>query len=197
MTVIGITGGTGAGKTTALEVLSEMGALIIDCDAVYHDLTVNNEKMLSEIASSFNGVVKDGVLLRKELGKIVFDDPNALTELNSITHRYIKDAVRCLISDWDSNGGRLAAIDAIALNESGLGEMCDFTVAVTAPAEVRARRIMMREGIDYDYAMLRIKAQKSDEAFTKENTYTLVNSFETKVEFENICREFFTEKVSI
>lgn len=197
MTVIGITGGTGVGKTTALEVLSEMGALIIDCDAVYHDLTVSNTEMLSEINSRFNGVVKDGVLLRKELGKIVFDDPNALAALNSITHRYIKAAVRSLISDWESRGGSLAAIDAIALNESGLGKMCDFTVAVTAPAEVRARRIMMREGIDYDYAMLRINAQKSDEAFAKENTYTLVNSFETKVEFENICREFFTEKVSI
>lgn len=197
MTVIGITGGTGAGKTTALEVLSEMGALIIDCDAVYHDLTVSNTKMLSEINSRFNAVVKDGVLLRKELGKIVFDDPNALAVLNSITHRYIKAAVQSLISDWESRGGSLAAIDAIALNESGLGKMCDFTVAVTALAEVRARRIMMREGIDYDYAMLRINAQKSDEAFAKENTYTLVNSFETKIEFENICREFFTEKVSI
>ena len=197
MFIVGITGGTGAGKTTALDVLSEMGALIIDCDAVYHDLTVNSKEMLSEIDARFPGVVVDGILQRKALGKIVFDDFEALTDLNSITHRYVKSEVRRLIDEWEAKGGKLAAIDAIALNESGLGEMCNFTVAIIAPAEIRAKRIMAREGIDYDYAMLRIKAQKNDIYFIEENTYSLINDCETKTEFENSCREFFTEKVSV
>ena len=197
MFIVGITGGTGAGKTTALDVLSEMGALIIDCDAVYHDLTVNSKEMLNEIDSRFPGVVVDGILQRKSLGKIVFDDFEALTDLNTITHRYVKNEVRRLIDDWEVKGGKLAAIDAIALNESGLGEMCNFTVAIIAPAEIRAKRIMAREGIDYDYAMLRIKAQKNDIYFIEENTYSLINDYETKAEFENNCREFFTEKVSV
>lgn len=197
MFIVGITGGTGAGKTTALDVLSEMGALIIDCDAVYHDLTVNSKEMLSEIDARFPGVVVDGILQRKALGKIVFDDFEALTDLNSITHRYVKSEVRRLIDEWEAKGGKLAAIDAIALNESGLGEMCNFTVAIIAPAEIRAKRIMAREGIDYDYAMLRIKAQKNDIYFIEENTYSLINDCETKTEFENNCREFFTEKVSV
>lgn len=197
MFIVGITGGTGAGKTTALDVLSEMGALIIDCDAVYHDLTVNNAEMLSEIASRFPGVIVDGALQRKALGKIVFDDFEALCDLNGITHRYVKQEVRRLIDEWESRGGKLAAIDAIALNESGLGEMCNFTVAIIAPPEIRAKRIMAREGIDYDYAMLRIKAQKNDIYFIEENTYSLINDYKTEDEFKNNCREFFAEKVSI
>ena len=197
MFIIGITGGTGAGKTTALDVLCEMGALIIDCDAVYHDLTVNSKEMLSEIDIRFPGVIVDGVLQRKELGKIVFDNFESLSDLNTITHRYVREEVRRLIDNWEAEGGKLAAIDAIALNESGLGKMCNFTVAIIAPAEIRAKRIMAREGIDYEYAMLRIKAQKNDIYFIEENTYSLINDYETKAEFENNCREFFAEKVSI
>ncbi|MBQ4039685.1 MAG: dephospho-CoA kinase [Oscillospiraceae bacterium] len=197
MFIVGITGGTGAGKTTALDVLREMGGLIIDCDAVYHDLTANSTEMLSEINARFPGVVVDGVLQRKSLGKIVFDSFEALEDLNAITHKYVKMEVRRLIDDWAAKGGKLAAIDAIALNESGLGKMCDFTVAIIAPAEIRAKRIMAREGIDYDYAMKRIKAQKNDIYFIEENTYSLINDYDTKAEFENNCREFFAEKVSV
>ncbi len=197
MFIVGITGGTGAGKTTALDVLREMGGLIIDCDAVYHDLTANSKEMLSEINARFPGVVVDGVLQRKDLGKIVFDSFEALEDLNAITHKYVKMEVRRLIDDWAAKGGKLAAIDAIALNESGLGKMCNFTVAIIAPAEIRARRIMAREGIDYEYAMKRIKAQKNDIYFIEENTYSLINDYDTKAEFENNCREFFAEKVSV
>ena len=75
--------------------------------------------------------------------------------------------------------------------------MCNFTVAVIAPAEIRAKRIMAREGIDYEYAIKRIKAQKNDIYFIEENTYSLINDYETKAEFENNCREFFAEKVSV
>ena len=197
MFIVGITGGTGAGKTTALDVLREMGGLIIDCDAVYHDLTANSTEMLCEINARFPGVVVDGVLQRKSLGKIVFDSFEALEDLNAITHKYVKMEVRRLIDDWAAKGGKLAAIDAIALNESGLGKMCDFTVAIIAPAEIRAKRIMAREGIDYDYAMKRIRAQKNDIYFIEENTYSLINDYDTKAEFENNCREFFAEKVSV
>ncbi len=195
MTVIGITGGTGAGKTTALEAIRELGGTVIDCDAVYHDLTFKSRDMLNEIDMTFPGVVQDGVLQRRELGKIVFSNDTLLLKLNEITHRYVKAEVSRIIEEQRSAGGAIAAIDAIALFESGLSGLCNFTVCITAPREIRARRIMAREGISYDYAVLRIGAQKDDAYFKDKCTYTLVNDFDTADEFKNLCRKFFSEKV--
>ena len=78
--IIGITGGTGCGKTTALEVISQLGGLVLDCDAIYHDLLKTNRDLLGQIAARFPGTVEDGVLLRKKLGQLVFSDPQALSD---------------------------------------------------------------------------------------------------------------------
>ena len=195
MTVIGITGGTGGGKTTALGAIRELGGIIIDCDEVYHRLTENSTEMLREIAENFPGVVSDGKLMRKELGKIVFADNALLLKLNEITHRFVKAQVSDIINEHRAKGDSLAAIDAIALFESGLDALCDFTVFVTAPKEVRAKRIMEREGISYDYAILRINAQKNDKFFQDNSTYTLINNFKSSDDFKIYCKKFFEEKV--
>lgn len=193
--IVGITGGTGCGKTTALEVLKEMGALVIDCDAVYHELCRDSGKMLSELDSRFPGTVENGVLLRKKLGSVVFSDEKALLDLNAITHKYVNRRVNELLEEWAKNGGRVAAVDAIALLESGLQKLCSVVVGVTAPEESRVRRLMAREGISEEYARLRISAQKPNEYFEKNCGYTLDNNG-TMAEFEAKCRNLF-EKILI
>ena len=194
MKVIGITGGTGTGKTTALRAIHDLGGLILDCDEIYHNLTIGSDAMKAELDARFPGVIANGTLDRKALGRIVFADENALADLNAITHRYVKEEVEWLLAQHKASGGSLAAIDAISLFESGLDKLCDFTVAINAPTEARARRIMARENIDYDYAMLRINAQHDNAYFSEKCTYTLTNDFETKEEFDKLCREFFTRK---
>lgn len=192
MTIIGITGPSGGGKTSALHALQSLGALVIDCDAVYHELLLTSTVMIKELDCRFAGVVENSVLNRKALGRIVFSDSAALEDLNAITHRYISQEVSKRLKEWEDSGGRVAAVDAIALIESGLGARCTVVVGLTAPMDVRIKRIMLRDGVSEDYARLRLGAQKSDSYFYENCDYVLVSDGDKVEDFETKCREFFT-----
>ena len=193
MTIIGITGPTGAGKTTALNELEKLGGVIIDCDAVYHGLLKSNYTLQHELESRF-GVLKDesGVFDRKKLGAVVFRDPAALADLNAIAHRHVVMAVKEILVQAEAQNIPVAAIDAIALFESGLAELCDATVAITAPAEIRVERIMAREGITREYALSRVNAQNPEEFYTSRCQYTLRNDCKSAAEFGARARELFS-----
>lgn len=193
MTIIGITGPTGAGKTTALNELEKLGGVIIDCDAVYHGLLKSNYTLQHELESRF-GVLKDesGVFDRKKLGAVVFRDPAALADLNAIAHRHVVMAVKEILVQAEAQNIPVAAIDAIALFESGLAELCDATVAIMAPAEIRVERIMAREGITREYAQSRVNAQNPEEFYTSRCQYTLRNDCKSAAEFGARARELFS-----
>ena len=136
--IIGITGGTGSGKTTLLMQMAQAGVLVLDCDAIYHELLSSDPSLLAAIESRFPGTVENGELQRKKLGQLVFSDENALLALNKITHSAVHAEVLRRLAAQPTH----AAIDAIALFESGINKLCDVTVAVTAPADVLLRRLM-------------------------------------------------------
>lgn len=192
MIVIGITGPTGAGKTTVLNVLRELGGAVADCDGVYHELLRASVPLREELAARFGPGIFDenGDLRRKELGAIVFGDPDALADLNAITHRHIVSELERRIAQAEGEGRPAIALDAVALLESGAGTLCGTTIAVTAPEELRVRRIMAREGIGEDYARARVKAQKPSAWFEERCAHTLRNDGE-KASLEEQARELF------
>ncbi len=185
--IIGITGGTGCGKTTLLNLIKDRGGLVLNCDAIYHQLLKSSQKMLLEIENRFPGVVDNGELNRKKLGSIVFTDSVALADLNQITHKEVKKAVLTALESQP----KLAAIDAIGLFEGGLAELCDTTVAVLAPREIRIRRLMARDGISEHYAASRIDAQHTDAWFREHCDHALENDG-TEDQFREKCLAFFT-----
>ena len=185
--ILGITGGTGCGKTTLLQLIGDQGGMVLDCDAIYHQLLSTDAQLLSQIEARFPGTVENGILQRKKLGNLVFSDSSALEDLNKITHSAVVSQVRRSLASKPS----LAAIDAIALIESGVGETCSAVVGILAPKEVRIRRIMAREGISEEYARKRVEAQQGDEFFRTHCTHILENGEGSPEEFGDRARKLF------
>ena len=185
--ILGITGGTGSGKTTLLKTAEALGFQVLDCDRIYHELLRTDMQLMSAIENRFPGTVENGQLQRKKLGAGVFADPAALADLNAITHGAICQAVE---KQLDRN--RNIAIDAIALLESGLSKLCDVTVAVTAPKELRLQRLMARDGITRSYALSRIEAQPEDDYYRQNCGYVLENDGD-ELQFQRKCLAFFRQ----
>ena len=179
--LLGITGTTGAGKTTLLEVIEQQGGEVIDCDSVYHELLKSNKELIDKLKEHFGtGILTDGKVDTKKLGKKVFGDKDRLQDLINITFPFITDAVRYRI---DTSQRSLVAIDAPLLFESELQGLCSKTIGVLAPIETRISRIMQRDNISKEYALSRIKSQHQDEYFISRCDYILINNFGSKEEF--------------
>lgn len=185
--IVGLTGGTGAGKTSALAALEDLGGTVLDCDAVYHQMLRTDPALREAITAAFGPVFcPDGSLDRQKLGTLVFSDHAALDRLNAIVYEYLPPELL-----RRAQGHTLVGLDAISLMESGLGRLCACTVAVLAPAEDRVRRIMVRDGISEDYARLRISAQQPDAFYRERCSHILENNCATPAQFREQARIFF------
>lgn len=185
--IVGLTGGTGAGKTSALAALEDLGGTVLDCDAVYHQMLRTDPALREAITAAFGPVFcPDGSLDRQKLGTLVFSDHAALDRLNAIVYEYLPPELL-----RRAQGHTLVGLDAISLMESGLGRLCACTVAVLAPAEDRVRRIMARDGISEDYARLRISAQQPDAFYRERCSHILENNCATPAQFRDQARIFF------
>lgn len=185
--IVGLTGGTGAGKTSALAALEDLGGTVLDCDAVYHQMLRTDPALRGAITAAFGPVFcPDGSLDRQKLGTLVFSDHAALDRLNAIVYEYLPPELL-----RRAQGHTLVGLDAISLMESGLGKLCACTVAVLAPAEDRVRRIMARDGISEDYARLRISAQQPDVFYRERCSHILENNCATPAQFREQARIFF------
>lgn len=166
MTVIGITGPSGAGKGEVSRILKEKyGFPILDADKIYHSLVSAPSDCLNEIREEFgDGVIQEnGSLDRKALSNLVFGEANKekLNILNKITHRHVVEKIEKSLKDLKETAN-VCIIDAPLLIEAGLCEKCGLTISVLASKEVRAARISQRDGIGQDAALKRINSQKED-----------------------------------
>ena len=163
--VIGLCGGSGSGKGAASAFFSKRGYLAIDTDMVYRELTEKRSACLDALVSEFGEKILnlEGGLDRKSLGAIVFSDKEKLNRLNLITHKFILDEVRRRIEKARIGGFCGALVDAPLLYESGFDKECDAVVLMIADLEVRIARIIERDGISRDAAIMRINSQKKDD----------------------------------
>ena len=187
--IVGITGPTGAGKTSALNAIQKLGGHVLDCDAIYHELLKTDPALRRALTDTFGEVFNENGLDRQKLGKIVFGDPAELQKLDDIIYRFLPRELERRMAAYGM--APIIAIDAINLIESGLYKLCRRTVGVLAPKEDRIKRIMARDNIGEEYARLRVEAQKEDSFYRNNCTDILMNTAETLSAFEEMAYATF------
>ncbi len=188
MTILGITGPTGAGKSLFSEYLISQGIPVIDADAVYHSLLIPPSLCLDALRGAFGDEILhcDGSLNRAELSDIVFHDKAKLSLLNDTVLIFVLDKIRSMIGELEKEGRTLVAVDAPTLIESGFHKECDAVISVLSSPEIRLERIIERDGISREAAMARIQAQKNDGFYRENSDYVLINT-EGRDDFHSDC----------
>ncbi len=175
MKIIGLTGGSGAGKGVVAQIMCGRGAGLVDADAIYRRLCATDKEMLSELDGEFCGVLTDsGTLDRPKLAATVFSDAGKLCRLNEITFPYIRRAAQEEIRLQESCP--IVLLDAPTLFETGADSMCSDTVGVLADLEIRASRIMSRDNLSFEAAHARLAAQPADSFYIRRCGHILVNN---------------------
>lgn len=175
---VGLTGSTGAGKS---EIARRMAArehwAVIDADAISRLVVEKGQPTLALLTEHFSAAVlnPDGTLNRARLAALAFADPEKTAALNAIVHPAVIREIQAQRAAAVAAGKRVVVIDAPLLLQAGLDSDCDYTVAVTAPPEVRRARICARDGISAEAAAQRMSAQPGDDYYAARVSEVLTN----------------------
>lgn len=193
--IIGLTGGSGTGKSSAARYIEQKGFLTVDFDRISREITQKDTPCLKEIVKIFSEEVlnEDKTLNRRRLGEIVFSDSEKLAILNSITHRYIlKESERIVRENSRCN----FLFDAPLLFEAGLEKQCDYVISVLADKETRICRIVARDSISRETAENRINSQHNDEYYMTKSDFCVMNNGsieELQQQLDDIFRRIVNE----
>lgn len=176
--VIGLTGQTGAGKSTVSKIFVENGFTLIDADLISREIVKPGMPCLEELFDYFGDSIRnaDNTLNRKALANIVFTDKRKLESLNSICHPFITEEILAKISHYSAEGHRLILLDAPTLFESQAADFCDLIISVVAYPELRCDRIMKRDSITETEAHDRMNAQLDEDFFVGHSDYVIRNN---------------------
>ncbi len=185
MFVLGITGPSGAGKGTACEILKEYGYYHIDTDRLVPEIYPD---ALAELKEAFGDQIEEnGVVNKKELAKAAFSSPEATNRLNSILHPLVMNKVSELIKNAETDGFRGVTVDGAALHEAHAETICDKILCIISPKDERLDRVIRRDSITKEAAVMRFEAQKSDEYYTNNSDAVIENRT-----LEQLKRELIT-----
>ena len=170
MIVIGLTGGIGSGKTTVSQILSDMGAMVLDADKIGHELYSPHTETWHLVVDTFGEDIlqPSGEIDRRKLGKVVFSDPRALARLNRIMHPRMYDIVKEMIKDERRKGTKVMVVEAAILLEAHWTPLVDQVWVVQAPEDVVIQRLRDKNGFSEEQARSRIRAQLSPQERAKQ-----------------------------
>ncbi|MCL1903192.1 MAG: dephospho-CoA kinase [Oscillospiraceae bacterium] len=181
--IIGLTGMSGAGKSTAAKLFGELGFYIIDCDIIARE-TISRPLCIDEVSKSFPEIITDGVLNRKKAAEVLFTSVRKLEQYQKIVFPYVMYSIIKIIEE--STAAQIL-LDAPTLFQSGADGLCDEITAIVAKREICIGRIVKRDCIDKAAALMRLNNQPSEEFF-RQNAVHVIENNETLDKFEAIIR---------
>jgi dephospho-CoA kinase len=195
MLQVGLTGNIASGKSHASSVFAELGARIIDADAIVHDLFSPGSETYNKVAAAFGPRVigSDGTIDRRSLGDIVFHDRSKLQLLNALVHPDVQREVMARVFELEKRGfDGIVITDAALLIESGYYRRQDRLIVVFCDADLQLARVMTRCGLSEEEARVRIDSQMRQEEKVKLADYTIDTSgtySSTREQIEGIYRD--------
>ena len=176
--VIGLTGQTGAGKSTVSKVFVQNGFRLIDADAISRHVVARGSHCLADLQECFTDAIltPDGELDRKVMASIAFSDHRKLEMLNAIMYPYIVGEILRMIHRFSQQNHKLILLDAPTLFESRADDFCDLIISVVAKPELRMQRIMERDHISEKAAQQRMEMQLTEEFFRLHSDTVLENN---------------------
>lgn len=184
---IGLSGGIGSGKSSVARIWAELGAVIVDADAIVHELQAPGAPLLDSIRDAFGDAVFDatGALDRKALGRVVFNDPDARTRLGGIVHPQVRAEMQARVEAAERAAAPVIVLDIPLLFEGRAAEArsggdpayrFDATVLVYTPRAVQIERCVARDGCSVEEAEQRVAAQMPIEEKRELADYVIDNS---------------------
>ncbi len=191
--IIGLTGMSGAGKTTACEAFAECGVDIINCDIISRIVVEKDKPALKELSSYFGDdiILFDGTLDRKKVGNLIFSDQRARIAFNDIIYPFISYEMIMNAVKYIKSGSEYVLLDAPTLYESGTDSLCDVIVSVVAEREDSIKRIMKRDNLSRSEAENRLSSQHPADYYRKKSDYCVVNNG-TKEELIDKIKNIFS-----
>lgn len=199
MIIIGLTGSVGMGKTTAASMLHRMGIPVCDSDALVHGFMGPDGAAVPLVEAAFPDAVKNGMVDRPALGRIVFGDTAALRKLEKILHPMVRRAQNDFLKQVQRSSRPLAVLDVPLLFEGGVNQLCDYAIVVTAPAFIQRQRVMRRPGMTEDRFQGTLKHQMPDLEKRRKADFivqTGLNRHDTLVRLERVIDHIKSSPVS-
>ncbi len=174
--VIGLTGQSGSGKTTVCHTFEDEGFDIINADLIAREVTQKGTDCSKAIYDKFPYFFTDGILDRAKTAKYVFNDKELLEEYSSVIYPFIIERIDSKIKQFKENGSKFILLDAPTLFEAGADKLCDMIVCVITDEALRAKRIALRDNIDYDMIKSRFSSQHNDSFYINRSDFVITNN---------------------
>ncbi len=174
--IIGLTGQSGAGKTTVSKAFEQSGFTVINCDMIARKVTEAGSLCCKKLSEIFPECFSNDLVLdRRKMAEIVFSDKDKLEKLNQTIYPFINDMIKEKLNEAEKLS-EFALLDAPTLFEAGADKLCDRIVSVIADEKTRLMRIISRDGISEELAKKRFNSQHTTEFFRQHSDYVIENN---------------------